>query len=153
MSHAHQHPSGLKRQPSAVALKVPTADRRGGRWRRGVDPEPGNEAAKSPEGPRRIGNPWRPGGRGHQEIFEEGTGVRAGRPNPRVGEECKEFMERSTKRISKLQELDAETVLLQESRARLARLAATPVTLVDTTHGALVVNLQLQAERDALCLE
>ena len=72
-------------------------------------------------------------------------------------------MDRSTKRISKLQaELDAEAVLLRESRARLARLeaqqAATPATPGDTARGAQVVNLQqmvnqLQAERDALCAE
>ena len=49
-------------------------------------------------------------------------------------------MDRSTKRIFKLQaELDAEAVLLQESRARLARLeaqqAATPATLATRHEG------------------
>ena len=47
------------------------------------------------------------------------------RPIPELVKECKEFMDRSTKKISKLQaELDAEAVLLQESCARLARLEA-----------------------------
>ena len=75
------------------------------------------------------------------------------RPVAELVEECREIVDRSTKRM----ELDAETVLLQESRVRLARLdaqqAATPAT-----RGAQVVNLQqmvhqLQTERDALCLE
>ncbi len=59
-------------------------------------------------------------------------------------------MDRSTKRISKLQaELDAETVLLQESRARLARLESQQAATPDLQQ---MVN-QLQAERDALCVE
>ena len=44
------------------------------------------EGGKTPEGPRRIGKNRRPGGRCHQDIFEEGTGGCAGTPNPRVGE-------------------------------------------------------------------
>ena len=68
-------------------------------------------------------------------------------PIPELVKECKEFMDQSAKRISKLQaELDAEVVLLQESRACLARLeaqqTATPATLAGTraTSGEFVAD-------------
>ena len=66
-------------------------------------------------------------GGGHREVVEEGTRGCAGTPNPRAGEGVQGVHDCSTKRISKLQtELDAETVLLQESRPRLVRLESQP---------------------------
>ena len=64
------------------------------------------------------------------------------RPVGVLVKKCKEFINQSTKRITKLKaELDADTVLLQESRARLSRLeaqeVATSPTLVDTGRGAV----------------
>ncbi len=86
------------------------------------------ESGEIAEGPRCVGKSRNPRSRCHQEISAEGS------------------VDRSTKRITKLKaELDAGTLLLQESRARLSRLeaqeVATPPSLVDTGRGAQVVNL------------
>ena len=99
----------------------------------------------------------------HPALRAAQARMRAGENSRLLVKECKVFIDRTTKRITKLKaELDAETVLLQESRARLLRLeaqeAATPPTLVDTGRCAQVVNLQqmvnqLQAERDVLSQE
>ena len=84
------------------------------------------------------------------------------RPVSELIKECKEFMERSTRRIAKLKsELEAETGLLEQSRARLARLEvqqAAPVRDSVVRDGPQVSSLQqmviqLQAERDSLSQE
>ena len=148
--------------------QVPTTDRQGVRWRnKGVDPDTkkAEACAKAERLQKTLDALGTLGGREIEAIkksLKKAQEAAQERPIPELVKECKEFMDRSTKRISKLQaELDAETVLLQESRARLARLEsqqAAPATPGDTARGAQVVNLQhmvnqLQAERDALCVE
>ena len=71
------------------------------------------------------------GGLGGQEVdaikraLKKGQEVARERPIAELMKECKEFIDRSTKRISKLQtDLETETGLLEDSRARLTRLEA-----------------------------
>ena len=89
-----------------------------------------------------------------QEVARE-------RPIADLIKECKEFIERSTKRISKLKtDLETESALLEDSRARLTRLEAqsTPVGDPVVAKGAQVLTLQqmvnqLKGERDSLSQE
>ena len=86
-----------------------------------------------------------------QEVARE-------RPIAELIKECKEFIERSTKRTSKLKtDLETETGLLEDSRARLTRLEAQAAPVGDrvVAEGARVLTLQqmvnqLQGERDSL---
>ena len=73
-----------------------------------------------------------------QEVARE-------RPVAELVKECTDFIERSTKRISKLKtELEAETGLLEDSRARLTRLEAqsAPAPVQPPDWGAQVDTLQ-----------
>ena len=89
-----------------------------------------------------------------QEVARE-------RPIAEQVKECKDFIERSTRRVNKLKaELESETRLLEEGRARLARLVAqqaTPVgeRVVGCGHSSILQQMvnQLQLERDSLSLE
>ena len=158
-----------QRTPSAAVQKAPPSERQGGRWRnRGVDPdtkmaEAHAKVERLQKALDALGNLGGPEVDAIKRSLKKAQEAARERPVGVLVKECKEFIDRSTKRITKLKaELDAETVLLQESRARLSRLeaqeVATPPTLVDTGRGAQVVNLQqmvnqLQAERDALSQE
>ena len=166
---AAKWPQAQRMSSAAAKDQVPTTDRQGGRWRnRGVDPDTRKaEACAKVERLHKaldaLGTLGGPEVEAIKKSLKKAQEAARERPIPELVKECKEFMERSTERISKLQaELDAETVLLQESRARLASLesqqAATPATPGDTARGAQVVNLQqmvnqLQAERVALSVE
>ena len=89
---------------------------------------------------------------------EEGSRGRTRKPVAELVKECKEFIERSTKRITKLKtELETETGVLEDSRARLARLEAEAAPVGDpvVAEGARVLTLQplvnqLHGERDSL---
>ena len=159
---AAKWPPAQHKSSAAAQDKVPTTDRTGGRWRnRGVDPDTRKgEGGETPEDPHRIGNPRRPGGRCHQEIVKEGTRGCAGTPNPRVGEGVQEFMDQvhqaespSCKRRGSPS--SGEPVRVWQGW-RHSKLRHQPPLSI--RHGAQVVNLQqmvnqLQAERDALCME
>ena len=152
MGRAHQRPSGLKR----------TANSQGGRWRnREVDPDTKMAEAHAKAG--KLQKALNALGTGGSEVdaikrsLKKAQKKVAGeRPILELMKECREFVDPSTKLQA---ELNAETVLLQESRARLVMLevqqAATSATPADTGRGAHVGNLQqmvnqLQAERDTL---
>ena len=143
-----------QRKPSAAVQKVPTAHCQGGRWRnRGVDPdtrktEAHAKAERLQKALDALGTLGGPEVEAIKKSLKKAQEAARERPIPELVKECREFTERSTKRISKLQaELDEETVLLQESRARWTRHAGAQVVYVQQTAN------QLQAERDALCLE
>ena len=166
---AAKWPQAQRMSSAAAKDQVPTTDRQGGHWcNRGVDPDTRKAKAwaKVEKLQKALDALGTLGGREVEAIkksLKKAQEAAQERPIPELVKECKEFMDRSTKRISKLQaELDAETVLLQENHVRLGRLesqqAATPATPGDTIRGAQVVNLQqmvnqFQAERDALCVE
>ena len=93
---------------------------------------------------------------------EEGSkGSARESPSQKLVKEYKEFIERSTKRITKLKtELETETRVLEDSRARLARLEAQAAPVGDpvVAEGARVLTLQqmviqLHGERDSLSQE
>ena len=157
-----------QRRPSAAVLNAPPTNRQGGRWRnRRVDPDTKMAEARAKverlqKALDALGNLGGPEVDAIKRSLKKAQEAARELPVAELVKECREFIDRSTKRITKLKaELDAGTVLLQESRARLSRLAqqaATPPTLADTGRGAQVVNLQqtvnqLQAERDALSQE
>ena len=89
-----------------------------------------------------------------QEVARE-------RPIAELIKECKEFIDRSTKHISKSKtDLETETGLLEDSRARLTRLEAQAPPVGDpvVAEGAQVLTLQqmvnqLKGERDSLSQE
>ena len=97
----------------------------------------------------------------NKKALVKAQDVATERPVSELFKECKEFMERSTRRIAKLKsELEAETGLLEQSRARLARKVqqAAPVRDSVVGDGPQVSSLQqmviqLQAERDSLSQE
>ena len=114
-----QLPSGLKHSAnhSAVVQKAPPSERQGGRWRnRGVDPETKTaEAHAKVERLQKaldaLGNLGGPEVDAIKRSLKKAQEAARERPVGVLVKECKEFIDRSTKRITKLKaELDAETV-------------------------------------------
>ena len=134
---AAKWPQAQRMLSAAAKDKVPTTDRQGGRWRnRGVDPDTRKAEAcakveRLQEALDALGTLGGPEVEAIKKSLKKAQEAARERPIPVLVKECKEFMDPLHQ--EKLQvELDAETVLLQESRARLARLesqqAATPAT-------------------------
>ena len=116
------------------------------------------QGGATPESCGRVGRPRWTRGRSDQESSQKAQKVARERPIAELVKECKDFIERSTRRVNKLKaELESETGLLEEGRVRLARLIAQQATPVAEPVAGCgpsstlqqMVN-QLQLERDSL---
>ena len=85
-----------------------------------------------------------------KRVLKKAQEVARERPVAELVKECKEFIERSTERITKLKtELETETAVLEDSRARLTRLAAQAAPVGDrvVAQGARVLATKVN-QRD-----